>query len=31
MLHGYMYIIGDTIVHIGDFQINIINFMIEKR
>lgn len=26
-----MYIIGDIIVYIGDFQINIINFMIENK
>lgn len=27
----YDYIIGDIIVYIGDFQINIINFIIENK
>lgn len=31
ILYDYMYIIGDIIVYIGDFQINIINFMIENK
>lgn len=31
MLYGYMYITEDIIVYVEDFQINNINFTIEKK